>query len=111
MKNNLASKNISLLIFHDLPENVIPRLVEEHHISTIFLQKEWTQEEVNVNVNVKNNINRNFKNQISRVEFVETYNQFLFHPSDIPYADFQKYRKFLPNFVRSAKKKVRFDLV
>ena len=41
LKNNLAQKNISLFIFHDLPENVIPKLVEGHHISTIFLQKEW----------------------------------------------------------------------
>ena len=27
LKNNLATKNISLLIFHDVPENVFPKLV------------------------------------------------------------------------------------
>ncbi|MFT7334897.1 MAG: deoxyribodipyrimidine photo-lyase, partial [Porticoccaceae bacterium] len=42
LKNNLAEKNISLLIFHDIPENVIPKLIADYQIDAIFLQKEWT---------------------------------------------------------------------
>ncbi|HQV36860.1 MAG TPA: DASH family cryptochrome [Flavobacterium sp.] len=82
LKNNLAKKNISLLIFHDLPESVFPKLVNDLQISTIFLQKEWTSEEEKIKSNVKN--------QISKVDFVETYDQFLFHPEDIPYAYFSE---------------------
>ena len=113
LKNNLAQKNISLFIFHDLPENVIPKLVGELHISTIFLQKEWTQEEIIVNDNVKININFNFKNnsnvknQISRVEFVETYDQFLFHPEDIPYADFHKIPDVFTEFRKKCEKECK----
>lgn len=96
LKNNLATKNISLLIFHDLPEKILPKLVNDYQISTVFLQKEWTQEEVNVN--------DNSKNQTSRVEFVETYDQFLFHPSDISYADFSKIPEVFTEFRKKCEK-------
>lgn len=96
LKNNLAIKNISLLIFYDLPENVLPKLVDDYQISTVFLQKEWTQEEVNVN--------DNSKSQIKGVEFVETYDQFLFHPSDIPYAEFSKIPEVFTEFRKKCEK-------
>ena len=38
LKNNLASLNIPLYIFHDMPENVLPKLVAENAIASIFLQ-------------------------------------------------------------------------
>lgn len=109
LKNNLAAKNISLLIFHDFPENVLPKLVYEYQISTIFLQKEWTQEEGNVNDNVKIKVNDNgnFKNQISGIEFIETYDQFLFHPSDIPYADFSKIPEVFTEFRKKCEKECK----
>ena len=96
LKYNLETKNISLLIFQDLPEKILPKLIDEYQISTVFLQKEWTEEEVNVNDNVKN--------QISRVEFVETYDQFLFHPEDIPYADFYKIPEVFTEFRKKCEK-------
>lgn len=39
LKNNLANLNIPFYIFHDIPENVIPQLVDEHAITSIFFQK------------------------------------------------------------------------
>lgn len=96
LKNNLAEKNISLLIYHDLPETIIPKLIEEHSISTIFMQKEWTKDEVRVNDGVKN--------QISGVDFVETYDQFIFHPDDIPYADFVKIPEVFTEFRKKCEK-------
>lgn len=82
LQKNLKEKiHVSLLIFYDYPERVIPRLVKEYHVQKIFLQKEWTQEEVKVQ--------QNLQAHIAEVRWVETYDQFLFHPEDIPYTSFQ----------------------
>jgi len=99
LKNNLAEKNISLLIYRDLPENSIPTLITDYSISTIFLQKEWTKDEVRVNDGVKN--------QISGVDFVETYDQFLFHPEDIPYTDFYKIPEVFTEFRKKCEKECK----
>jgi deoxyribodipyrimidine photo-lyase len=82
LKNNLASLNIPLYVYHDTPENAIPKLVQEHQINTIFLQKEWTPDETAVNQNLQN------MDSIRSLKWVETYDQFLFHPDDIPYSGF-----------------------
>ena len=74
---NLAKKNISLLVYLDKPEDVIPKLATEFQIDSIYAQKEWTSEEISVNQNIKN--------QLQNINFVESYDQFLFHPEDIPY--------------------------
>lgn len=96
LKNNLVAKNISLLIFYDLPENVFPKLISDYEISKVFLQKEWTSEEHNVNFNVKN--------KSSVVEFIEVYDQFLFHPDDIPYSDFTKIPEVFTEFRKKCEK-------
>jgi len=102
LKNNLAEKNISLLIYHDLPENILPKLIADYSISTVFLQKEWTKDEIKVNCNVNDNCN--FKNQNSKVEWVESYDQFLFHPDDIPYTDFSKIPEVFTEFRKKCEK-------
>jgi deoxyribodipyrimidine photo-lyase len=102
LKNNLAEKNISLLIYHDLPENVVPNLIADYSISTVFLQKEWTKDEINVNRNINDNCN--FKNQNSNVEWVESFDQFLFHPDDIPYTDFSKIPEVFTEFRKKCEK-------
>ena len=76
LKNNLAKLNINLLIFHNKPELVFPKLVEALTINQIYLQKEWTQEETDVVENVKKCISKD-------VRFFELYNQFLYHPEAI----------------------------
>jgi deoxyribodipyrimidine photo-lyase len=102
LKNNLAEKNISLLIYHDLPENVVPNLIADYSISTVFLQKEWTKDEIKVNCNINDNCN--FKNQNSNVEWVESFDQFLFHPEDIPYTDFDKIPEVFTEFRKKCEK-------
>ena len=87
LRKNLLLNNISLFIYSDKPENVIPKLVSDFQISTIFSQKEFTSEENKVNVAIKN--------QISNTTWIETYDQFLFHPDDIPYRDFKTIPKVL----------------
>ncbi|MBW2960903.1 DASH family cryptochrome [Mesonia aestuariivivens] len=91
LQKNLKEKlNISLLIFNDYPEKVLPNLHEEYFIEKLFLQKEWTQEEVKVQQKIQH--------QLPEVKFIETYDQFLFHPEDIPYDSFQHIPKVYTQF-------------
>jgi deoxyribodipyrimidine photo-lyase len=79
LKENLAKLNITLFIHHRKPEEIIPDLVYEYAVDTVYSQKEWTPEELNVAVNIKDKIS-NFN-----LNWVESYDQFLFHPDDIPF--------------------------
>ena len=90
LKNNLENLNIALFVFFENPENAIPKLVAEHQITSIFLQKEWTSEEIEVNEKVKE--------QLQNCHFTESYDQFLFHPKDIPYQDFNKIPEVFTEF-------------
>jgi deoxyribodipyrimidine photo-lyase len=98
LKNNLASLNIPLYIFQDTPENVFPQLAEEHSITSVFLQKEWTPDEVLINSNLQSLPN------LAGINWVETYDQFLFHPSDIPYASFDKIPEVFTEFRKKCEK-------
>ncbi|MFN3640495.1 MAG: DASH family cryptochrome [Flavobacterium sp.] len=103
LKNNLSEKNISLLIYHDLPETIIPKLIKDYAISTIFLQKEWTKDEVRV----QHHVNVKLNNQQANVVWVETYDQFLFHPKDIPYADFAKIPEVFTEFRKKCEREIK----
>src|SRR5690606_1092385 len=53
LKLQLAKLNISMLMYIDKPEISIPNLIEKFSIDAIYLQKEWTSEEVDVLEHVK----------------------------------------------------------
>lgn len=78
LKQNLEKLNIPLLVYHQTPEDSIPEIIIKNEIDSIYFQEEWTTEEMEVLENVKS------KNSDS-VAFKSTYNQFLFHPEDIPF--------------------------
>ena len=99
LRKNLLLNNISLFIYNDKPENVIPKLVSDFQISTIFSQKEFTSEENKVNVAIKN--------QILNTTWIETYDQFLFHPDDIPYRDFKTIPKVFTEFRKQCEKSAK----
>ena len=98
LKKELDSKNIDLLVFQSTPEQIIPELCIKFEISTIFLQKEWTSEEQSVSDSVKSRID-------DGVAWIETYDQFLFHPNDIemPFSSipqvFTVFRKKLEKYI------------
>ena len=46
LKTQLKKFNIELLVFHAQPEELIPKVCETHNVNHIFLQKEWTEEEI-----------------------------------------------------------------
>ena len=98
LKENLLQNNISLLIYFDKPENVLEKVIDEHDISIVFTQKEWTNEETDVN--------KNIKNQISTVTFKEYYDQFLFHPEDIPFQNLKDLPQVFTVFRKECEKKV-----
>ncbi|NNF86380.1 MAG: DASH family cryptochrome [Winogradskyella sp.] len=75
LKAQLHDLNIDLLVYNDHPDNVIPKLCNDHHVSHIYLQKEWTQEEVKTENNVRS--------ITKAVNWHHHYNQFLFHPEDV----------------------------
>lgn len=77
LKENLAAKNISLLVQTGNPEQLIPKLVLKYHIDTIYSQKEWTSEEAL--------LTHEIKTQIPNVPWKSDYDQFLFHPNDVPF--------------------------
>ena len=95
LKQNLASKNITLFVYFNKPEAVIPNLVEDLNIASIYLQKEWTQEEVTVV--------RNTKSLLPNIAFIESYDQFLFHPKDIPF-EIDKIPNMFTNFRKKCEK-------
>lgn len=76
LKKNLHDLNIELFVYHNKPKHAIPKLVKQFNVNSIYLQKEWTSEEVEVLENVKSKLPES-------VLFNEYYEQFLFHPDDI----------------------------
>ncbi|WP_339916462.1 DASH family cryptochrome [Yeosuana marina] len=75
LKQNLSKFNINLLTYLKNPETIIPKLIETYAISEIYLQNEWTQEEVSVL--------KTIKEQLKNVTVFSYYDQFLYHPEDI----------------------------
>lgn len=96
LKQNLAQQNITLLVFHDTPEQVLPKLITDHSITTIFSQKEWTSEEIAVNLLLEK--------AIPSVRWETTYDQFLFHPDDIPYPSWSKIPEVFTEFRKKCEK-------
>ena len=77
LRENLAKLNITLMVFHEKPEDVLPNSIENNDITTVYFQNEWTSEETQVVDAVKANC--------KETNFKGIYNQFLFHPEDITF--------------------------
>lgn len=97
LKENLKKYNIPLYVFVGNSADHISHLVREHQIDTIYLQKEWTRDEVSILQSVKNRVG-------DKISFSESYDQFLFHPEDIPYDSFQDIPKVFTNFRKKCEK-------
>lgn len=78
LKLQLNRLNISFLVYHDTPENCIPKIINEFNVTDIFAQREWTHEEF-IDIQTLQ------KKVSSQVDFHSCYDQFLFHPDDIPF--------------------------
>lgn len=77
LQKDLKEYNISLVIRHEEPSKGIQELIKEHAITDLYWQKEWTQEERERELEVRTLCSDNIS--------VHThYDQFLFHPEDVP---------------------------
>lgn len=98
LKYNLEKLNIDLLVYYNLPEKILPKICQDFNVKQIFFQKEWTQEEVDTELAVKQSCNSNIK-------WKSIYNQFLYHPEDINFEIkntpqvFTAFRKKLEKYV------------
>lgn len=99
LRKNLAEKNISLLIYFDQPEAVFEKIIKEYSISKVYFQKEFTEEEITVSKNLQG-----FEN-LAGVQWMETFDQFLFHPDDIPYQNICQLPQVFTVFRKECEKK------
>ncbi|MBC7641811.1 MAG: DASH family cryptochrome [Flavobacterium sp.] len=79
LKQNLEKLNISLLVYHQNPEDIIPNIISKYNVNDLYFQDEWTKDEVKIEKEIKQKID-------ASVQFKRVYDQFLFHPKDIPFS-------------------------
>jgi len=99
LQQELHKLNITLLVYQNSAKEQMKHIVETHNVSTIYLQKEWTDEENTTFNDVKNSL-------ANTVSFYEVYDQFLFHPEDIPF-HFIETPKVFTHFRKQLEKKAK----
>lgn len=99
MRKSLDALNITLLVHFDRPEKCLPQIIKEHQIDTVYLQKEWTRDENQQLLKVKTNCT-------TKVHFIESYDQFLYHPDDIPFKNFDAIPSVFTQFRKQCEKQV-----
>jgi len=100
LQHNLLAQNISLLIYYDKPENVFEEIIETFQIQNVYYQKEWTSEENQVIKNLQGS------EKLVGVDWKSYYDQFLFHPDDIPYRNLSTLPQVFTVFRKECEKKV-----
>ncbi len=91
LKEELEQLNIPLFVYQGNSSDHLSNLTKDYSINTIFLQKEWTRDELVI-------LNDGKKKVPSDVKFNEVYDQFLYHPKDIPFDDFKSIPDIFTNF-------------
>lgn len=81
LRKALRERHIPLFIYWGNPARSISGLVREYDIGEIHLQKEWTRDEVRELQALREALPE-------AVQVTEHYEQFLFHPEEIPYPEF-----------------------
>ncbi|MGM1055134.1 MAG: DASH family cryptochrome [Bacteroidota bacterium] len=97
LRGNLKKLNISLLVIPRKPASKLAELVERFKITSIYIQTEWTQEETNILKEVTSTLPEH-------VNVKGHYNQFLYHPEDIPFDSFQNIPQVFTEFRKKCEK-------
>ncbi len=97
LRQQLEKLNIPLFVYCDRPELRIPALVERFQVCEIHCQKEWTRDEKQVEEALHNAVPVDFK-------IYAHYDQFLFHPGDIPFEDFSEIPEVFTAFRKACEK-------
>jgi deoxyribodipyrimidine photo-lyase len=102
LRSNLEKHNIPLLVFHDAPAAVLPQLMKKHDISNIFLQKEWTRDELQQEEDLgKAMAHAGLKDSVKGNRF---YDQFLYHPDEVPFETWKQVPKVFTEFRKKCEK-------
>ncbi len=96
LKNKLQTLNIGLAVSLKSPADALNSLKENFIIENVFFQKEWTSEEVDVENQIKD--------EHPELKFKSFYNQFLYHPDDVPFDDFKEIPQVFTNFRKKCQK-------
>ena len=101
LKEDLKKINVTLIIKIGDPVEELTKIISQQKIKNIFFQKEWTQEEVDEENQLKSKCNdKNFKS---------FYSQFLYDPDDL---DINNISNVFTNFRKHCEKKLKVkDLV
>lgn len=99
LRAELQNLNITLLVFAEQPEKRLPQLINQYSCQKVFLQKEWTFEERRVIEGVRRNTD-------TEVEFIETFDQFLIHPDDLPHSSFKNIPQVFTEWRKKCEKEV-----
>ena len=90
LRGNLQKINVPLFLFQQRPEDCLPQLIRDQAISEVFMQEEWTSEETNVFKKLQKNC--------PGTVFHQFYDQFLFHPDDLPFPTLQRLPEVFTTF-------------
>ena len=91
LREELHALHIPLFVVYGHPEEVLPSLVVRYHVTTIHTQREWTRDECIVRDAVAQALP-------PEVTLNEYYDQFLFHPDEVPYGDFGRIPEIFTDF-------------
>ena len=97
LQHDLADKNISLIIEHKDPSIGIPEWIESQKVNSLYFQKEWTKEEITRENQIREKISKS-------VKVHSTFDQFLFHPDDLPMS-LEELPEVFTNFRKQCEKK------
>lgn len=100
LRANLAVHGIPLLVYTQAAHNIIPQLVKKHGVINIFLQKEWTRDELEQEQKLGTALEKLPHKPMGH----RFYDQFLFHPDDIPYSNFQSVPRVFTAFRKQLEK-------
>jgi len=100
LATQLETLNIPFHVCVGRPEEVLPELVRDHQIHAIYHQREWTSEEIQVQEAVRGAIPEEGR-------MFSYYDQFLFHPNDIPFKDANEIPEVFTIFRKSCEKKAQ----
>lgn len=98
LRKALYEMNISLIIDQRAPEDSLADYINRYQVKTIYLQKEWTREELEQEVEVSQKIE-------TSIQWERHYEQFLFHPEDLPFS-FDQTPEVFGNFRRKCEKEI-----
>ncbi len=100
LRKELEALNIPLLLFYDRPETCIPEIAVRFAVDEIHFQKEWTRDEREVEQALQQALPEG-------IEVFSHYDQFLFHPEDIPFRGFDRIPEVFTNFRKACEQAVR----